>query len=42
MGWYYYGTLYSKERKRLLAKCVLTFCEDWEEFEIAHLATSMV
>jgi hypothetical protein len=29
-----------KEKKRLLVKCALTFRRRWEEFEIAHLATS--
>jgi hypothetical protein len=42
MGWYIImePSTVKKRKKRLLAKCVLTFLWRWEEFEIAHLATS--
>jgi hypothetical protein len=37
---HYYGTLYSKERKKKRLLVYWRFGEDWKEFEIAHLATS--
>jgi hypothetical protein len=41
MGWYIImePSTVKKEKKRLLL-CIDVFGEDWEEFEIAHLATS--
>jgi hypothetical protein len=39
---HYYGTIHSKKEKETAIgqMCIDVFGEDWEEFEIAHLATS--